>query len=273
MSYITGQFRVALCVVALFAVAITARYDAATQTAPASLPGVDPALIEDLATAYRILADQGVLDTYGHVSARHPTNPARYLMARSLAPADVTAADIMEFDAESTPLDARGRATVVERFIHGEVYRAHPGVRAVVHSHSPGVVPFSVTNVPLRPLYHMASFLWVGVPVWDIRTVNDQTASGLLVRNAAVGKSLASALGDKPVVLLRGHGNVVVGSSVQQAVTFAIWTEVNAQLQMDAMQLGGPITFLSPEEGATFSKNPGDLNRGWQAWKKRVLAQ
>jgi HCOMODA/2-hydroxy-3-carboxy-muconic semialdehyde decarboxylase len=273
MRDISVRRRLALSFVVVVCVLATLRHDAAGQAAPASVPGVDAALIEDLATAYRILADQGVLDTYGHVSIRHPTIPERYLMARSIAPADVTPADIMEFDADSNPIDARGRTTVVERFIHGEVYRAHPRVRAVVHSHSPGVVPFSVTNVPLRPLYHMASFLWVGVPVWDIRAVNDPTANGLLVRNTPVGKSLAAALGDKPVLLLRGHGNVVVGTSVQHAVTNAIWTEVNAQLQISAMQLGGPITFITPEEGAAWDKNPGDVNRGWQAWRKKALAK
>lgn len=241
------------------------------QSGQAPVPGVEPALIDDLVSGYRILADQGVLDTYGHVSIRHPTVPDHYLMARSLAPADVTAADIMEYDADSNPVDARGRSSVLERFIHGEIYRAHPNVKAVVHSHSPGVVPFSISNVPLRPVYHMASFLWVGVPVWDIRTVKDPTASALLIRNSSVGKSLAAALGDRPVLLLRGHGNVVVGPSVQHAVTNAIWTEVNARLQLSAMQLGGTVNFITPEEGAAWDKNPGDVNRGWQAWRKTAM--
>jgi len=262
----------ATAVVGIVALAAAAR-SADGQAPQGSIPGVDSALIEDLVSAYRILADQGVLDTYGHVSVRHPTIPDHYLMARSVAPADVTASDVMEYDADSNPVDPRGRASVLERFIHGEVYRAHPNVKAIVHSHSPGVVPFSVTNVPLKPLYHMASFLWVGVPVWDIRTVKDPTASALLVRNIPVGKSLAAALGDKPVLLLRGHGNVVIGSSVQQAVTYAIWTEVNARLQLAAMQLGGPINFITAEEGEALDKNPGDLNRGWQAWKKKALGK
>jgi ribulose-5-phosphate 4-epimerase/fuculose-1-phosphate aldolase len=272
MSDISRGRLLAAVAVGIVALA-TAGRAAVAQVPQPSVAGVDAALIDDLVAAYRILADQGVLDTYGHVSIRHPTAPDHYLMARSLAPADVTAGDILEYDADSNPVDPRGRASVVERFIHGETYRAHPNVKAVVHSHSPGVVPFSVTNVPLRPLYHMASFLWVGVPVWDIRTVKDPTAPGLLVRNTPVGKSLAAALGDRPVLLLRGHGNVVVGPSVQQAVTYAIWTEVNARLQMAAMQLGGPINFITPEEGETFDKNPGDVNRGWQAWKKRALAR
>jgi ribulose-5-phosphate 4-epimerase/fuculose-1-phosphate aldolase len=272
MTYISTSRLLATAAVGIVALAAAAQATGG-QAPQGSIPGVDPGLIEDLVSAYRILADQGVLDTYGHVSVRHPTVPDHYLMARSVAPADVAANDIMEYDADSNPIDARGRASVLERFIHGEVYRAHPNVKAIVHSHSPGVVPFSVTSVPLRPLYHMASFLWVGVPVWDIRAVKDPTAPGLLVRNIPVGKSLAAALGDKPVMLMRGHGNVVVASSVQQAVTYAIWTEVNARLQLAAMQLGGPITFITAEEGEALDKNPGDLNRGWQAWKKKALGK
>ena len=245
---------------------------AATAQAPSTSGGrVDPALIEDLVAGYRILADQNVLDAYGHVSIRHPGNPNRYLMSRSLAPEDVTANDIMEYDLDSNHVDPRGRLSVQERFIHGEIYRAHQAVNSVVHSHSAAVVPFSVTKVPLRPVYHMASFLWVGVPVWDIRTVKDPTAASLLIRNITVGKSLAAALGDKPVLLLRGHGNVVVGPDILTSVRYAIWTEKNAQMQIAAMQLGGPVNFITPEEGDARDKNPGDPNRGWEAWKKHAM--
>ena len=237
----------------------------------ASAGRVDPALIDDLVAGYRILADQDILDAYGHISLRHPGNPNHYLMSRSLAPEDVTASDIMEYHIDSNPIDPKGRLSVQERFIHGEVFRAHPAVNAVVHSHSPGVVPFSITKVPLRPVYHMASFLWVGVPVWDIRSVKDPTSASLLIRNIPVGKSLAAALGDKPVLLLRGHGNVVVGPDILTAVRYAIWTEKNAQMQIAAMQLGGPINYITPEEGDARDKNPGDPNRGWENWKKRAM--
>jgi ribulose-5-phosphate 4-epimerase/fuculose-1-phosphate aldolase len=246
---------------------------AAAQAPPASGGEVDPALIEDLVAANRILADQEIVDAYGHVSIRHPRNPDRYLLSRSLAPILVAAGDIMEYDLDSTPVDAKGRTSVLERFIHGEIYKARPDVRAVIHSHSPAVVPFSVTRVPLRPVFHQAAFLWVGVPVWDIRSVKDPTASSLLVRNTPVGKSLAAALGKKPVALLRGHGNVVVAQDIQTAVGYAIYTEVNAQLQTAALGLGGPITYISDEEGMGRDKNPGDATRGWEYWKRKALGK
>jgi HCOMODA/2-hydroxy-3-carboxy-muconic semialdehyde decarboxylase len=177
---------------------------------PTSGGPVDPALIEDLATANRVLAQEGVLDAYGHVSVRHPNNPNRYFISRSLAPILVITDDIMEYDLDSDPVDSKGRRSVLERFIHGEVYQARPDVHAVIHSHSPTVVPFSVTQTPLRPVIHVASFLWVGVPVFEIRDAGGP-ATDMLVRNGTLGKALASTLGNKPVALMRGHGNVVVG--------------------------------------------------------------
>jgi Class II Aldolase and Adducin N-terminal domain len=144
----------------------TARSAGAQTSSPTSAGPADPALIEDLVAANRILADQGVLDGYGHVSVRHNAAPDRYLMSRSIAPELVTTADIMEYDLDSRPVDSLGRATYPERFIHGEIYRARPDVRAVVHSHSPSVIPFGVTGAPLRPLYHMSAFLTGGVPVF-----------------------------------------------------------------------------------------------------------
>src|SRR5262249_15844828 len=155
---------------------------------------VSAAVIEDLVAANRILANEGVLDAYGHVSIRHPSHPSRYLLSRSRAPVLVTAEDIVEYDLDSVPIDARGRASVLERFIHGEVYKVRPDVGAVIHSHSPAVIPFSVTEVPMRPLYHQSTFLYGGVPVWDIRDVDSPDAAALLVRDGLLGKSLAAAL-------------------------------------------------------------------------------
>jgi HCOMODA/2-hydroxy-3-carboxy-muconic semialdehyde decarboxylase len=184
----------------------------------------------------------------------------------------VTANDIMEYDLDSNPVDAKGRRSVLERFIHGEIYKARPNVRAVIHSHSPTVVPFSVTQVPLRPVIHVASFLWVGVPVFEIRDAGGP-ATTMLVRNAALGKALAASLGDKPVALMRGHGNVVVGPDIQMAVRYAIYTEVNARLQAIAIGLGGPINYISPEEGAARDKTPGDFARAWELWKNKALGK
>ena len=157
---------------------------------PASSGPVDPAVIENLVAASRILADQGVVDAFGHISIRHPANPNRYLMSRAIAPALVTADDIMEFDLDSNPVDQRGRGMFIERFIHGEVYKARPDVNAVVHSHSPGVIPFGVTQVPVRPVMHTGSFLYVGVPVWEIRKAGGTT--DMLVRNPELGAAMNS---------------------------------------------------------------------------------
>lgn len=240
--------------------------------APASAGAADPNLIEDLVAANRILADQGVLDGYGHVSVRHPGNPGRYLLSRSLAPELVTAGDIMEFDLDSNPADQRGRTMYLERFIHGEIYKARPEITAVVHSHSPAVVPFGVSNVPLRPLYHMSGFLSEGVPLFEIRDAGGMT--DLLVRNPALGRALAQSLGDKPVALMRGHGNVVVGSTIPLAVYRAVYTEVNARLQVQAIILGGSITYLEPEEGRLAAVNiAGTIGRPWELWKKKALGK
>lgn len=255
---------------ALFSLAVVS--PAHAQPAPGPRPTVDAAVLDDLAAASRILADLGVLDGFGHVSMRHPTDPNRFMMSRSLAPALVTPDDIMEFDLDGNAVDARGRAVFLERFIHGEIYRARPDVNAVVHSHSPGVIPFSVSQTPLKPMYHNAAFLGAGVPVFEIRDPGGMT--DMLVRNAALGKALAQTLADKPVALMRGHGDVAVGPTVQ-AVTFrAYYTEVNARLQAQAIGLGGPINFLTPEESAKAdATNMQVLGRAWDLWKRKVTAK
>src|SRR5262249_26493463 len=129
----------------------------------------DALLREDVVAAYRILAQQGVLDGFGHVSARHHRSSDRFIMSRSLAPELVKSTDLIEFDLDGNAIDGRGRALYAERFIHAEIYRARPDVKAVVHNHAPALIPFGVTSVPLRPMYHMASFIGNGVPVFDIQ--------------------------------------------------------------------------------------------------------
>ena len=238
-------------------------------TAPASGGPVDRALLEDIAAASRILADQGVLDAFGHVSVRHPRNPERFLMSRSLAPALVTADDILELDFAGNAVDARGRSLFLERFIHAEIYRRRPDVMAIVHSHSPAVIPFGVTTRPMMAMYHNAAFLAGGVPVFDIR--DKFGATDMLVRNSEIGRALAESLGDKPVVLMRGHGNVATGPTLQIAVFRAIYTEVNARLELQAIGIGGPITALTPEEGTKADKvNEQIVGRAWELWKQRV---
>ena len=235
-------------------------------------PGIaaSKALIEDLVAGSRILANQGVLDAYGHISARSDKRPERFIMSRSRAPALVTAADLMELDADSEATGGDPRKGFIERYIHGEIYRKRPEVMAVVHSHAPSVIPFGVTKTRLRPIYHMGSFLWSGAPVWDIRKVRDD--NDILVRDRPLGASLAEALGSCNCVLMRGHGMTVIGGNIQEAVFRAIYTEMNARLQLHAETLEGPIQFLSDTEGKRSSAaNRGTLERPWELWKKEAL--
>jgi ribulose-5-phosphate 4-epimerase/fuculose-1-phosphate aldolase len=242
---------------------------ARAQTPPTAVAGVDASLIEDIVVGSRILADFGVVDAFGHVSARHPTNPNHFLMSRSLAPALVTAADVMEFDLDGNAVDGGGHQVFLERFIHGEIYRARPDVMAVVHTHSPGVIPFTVSQVPLRAMFHNAAFLAAGAPVWEIR--KDFGETDMLVRDNKRGKSLAEMLGDKSVVLMRGHGDVTVGPSVKVAVFRAYYTDVDARLQSQAIALGGAVNYLTPEEGAKADAiNLAVLDRVWNLGKMRV---
>jgi ribulose-5-phosphate 4-epimerase/fuculose-1-phosphate aldolase len=228
------------------------------------------ALIDDVVAASRILAQHEVLDAYGHVSARSDKHPERFIMSRSLAPALVTAADLMELDADSEPLPGDKRKGFLERYIHGEIYRARPEVMAVVHSHSPSVIPFGVTRTKLRPVYHMGSFLWSGAPVFDIRKVREE--NDLLIRDRPLGKALATTLSSHTCVLMRGHGMTVIGDGVQEAVFRSIYTEMNARLQLQATLLEGPIDFLSDEEGRrSTASNRGTIERPWELWKKGVL--
>jgi ribulose-5-phosphate 4-epimerase/fuculose-1-phosphate aldolase len=263
-------FRAPLFVVAL-ALSFAAGSAGAQAPSPASgsLPNVPPGLLEDIVVGSRVLADFGVLDGFGHVSARDPANPGHFLLARSLAPALVTADDIMEFDADGNAVDARGRSLFLERFIHAEIYKARPDVMAVVHTHSPGVVPFSISKTPLRPVFHNAAFLAAGVPVWDI--AKEFGATVMLVRDNGIGKSLARTLGDKAVVLMRGHGDVTVGPDVKIAVFRAYYTDVNARLQSQAIALGTDVTYLSTDEGAKADTvNLAVVDRIWNLWKMRV---
>ena len=229
-------------------------------------------LIDDLVAASRILAEHGVLDAYGHVSARSDKRPAHFIMSRSRAPALVTAPDLVEWNADSEPASGDKRKGFIERYIHGEIYRARPEVMAVVHSHSPSVIPFGVTKTKLRPIYHMGSFLWSGAPVWDIRKVREE--NDLLVRDRPLGQALAGALGKCNCVLMRGHGMTVVGATVPEVTFRSIYTEMNARLQISATQLEGPIEFLSDEEGRRSTvSNAGTIERPWEVWKRDALAK
>jgi|GEM_PF-70685 len=243
------------------------------ETSPPSAGAPDPNLIGDLVAANRILVDQGVLDGYGHVSVRHDRDPNRYLMSRSLAPELVTAADVLEYDLDSNAVDPQGRSLYLERYMHGEIYKARPDVKAVVHNHSPSVIPFGVSGVRLRPLYHMSAFLRAGVPVFEIRSAGGRQTD-MLVRTPALGRALAKALGDHVVVLMRGHGAVVVGPSLPHAVFRSIYTELNAKLQAQALALSHNVIFLEPEEAQRAEVTmEGTLGRAWELWKRKAVAK
>ena len=223
----------------------------------------------DLAAASRILVDQHVFDAAGHVSARHPEDPNRFLMSRSLAPESVTADDIIELTVDGESLDPRGRAPFIERFLHSSVYRRRPDVMAIAHGHSPAVVPFGLTGTPLRAMYHNAAFLAAGVPVFDIR--DRFGATDIVISSPARGAAMAETLGDKAVLLLRAHGFLAVGPTLPAAVFRAIFTEINARVQLQASTLGGPIAALDEEEGRLADAvNLATVGRSWDLWMKRV---
>jgi HCOMODA/2-hydroxy-3-carboxy-muconic semialdehyde decarboxylase len=239
--------------------------------APRSGGSVDPSVLADLAAASRILADQGVVDAFGHVSMRHPNDPNRFLMSRSLAPALVTPDDIMEYDLDCECVYPRGRGSFLERFIHGEIFRARPDVMAVAHSHSANVIPFGLVDKPMQAMFHNAAFIARGVPVFDINEKFGDT--DMLVGNAQKGVALAQSLCDKDIVLMRAHGSVATGPSLPVAVFRAVYTEMNARLQFQTMMLGGgsPIAALSPGEGVLADKvNLSSASRAWDLWKRRV---
>jgi len=246
---------------------------AAAQPAPVSAGPPDPQLIEDLVAANRILADHGLLDGWGHVSVRHNRDPNRFLMARGMSADLVTAKDILEFDLDSRPVDTHGlpmSALFTERYIHGEIYKMRPDVIAIVHTHAPSLIPFGVTKVPLKPMYHRSAFISFGIPVFEIRERAGMT--DMLIRNPTLGHNLAEALGDHPAALMRGHGAVITGPSLPRVVGRTIFLALNASLQAQAMSMGGPITYMDPEEARKIEEREGHgLARTWEGWKQKVM--
>lgn len=227
-------------------------------------------VISELVDANHVLVDRGVLDAYGHVSARHPDDPSKFLIARNLAPGLVGADDIQVVDLDGNTEDTR--SSYLERFIHGEIYRRRPDVRSVVHSHSPSVVPFSISSRPLQAVWHMAGFLGGSVPIYDIRE-DAGSGSDLLIRSSALGAGLARALGEAAVALMRGHGSVAVGNSVPHAVWRAVFTELNARALAVAASLG-EVTPLTPEEAvASADSNYGQIRRPWELWRQEARAR
>jgi ribulose-5-phosphate 4-epimerase/fuculose-1-phosphate aldolase len=226
-------------------------------------------ILEELVTANRILANEGIVDSFGHVSARHPDNPQHYLLSRARAPERIERGDIIEYTLDGAAIDKNAPAPYMERFIHGAIYEAQPDVQAVVHNHSPSVIPFGVTGRKLKPFLHLCAHIGQEVPTWDSRDAFGDTT--LLVGDMAMGRDLAKLLGARPTTLMRGHGATVVGRTVRHAVFVSVYLEVAAKLQMQAMALGD-IKFLSPGEIDKIVERLNDysLNRAWENWARRA---
>jgi ribulose-5-phosphate 4-epimerase/fuculose-1-phosphate aldolase len=224
----------------------------------------------ELVIANRILDQENICDAFGHISVRHPMDPDKYIMARSRAPGVIELDDLMEFYLDGTPVDLRDRAIYAERHIHGGVYEARSDVMSVVHSHSHSVIPFGVTDVKLQPVFHMGATVGHDVPVWDIRdTFGDTT---LLVSNMEQGRDLAKFLGEKRASLMRGHGAVVVGKTIKEAVLIAVFLEHNARISMQCLQLGKTTFLSSGEVSLCMEQFVGDLaiDRAWDYWTLRT---
>ena len=234
----------------------------------ASRAPINDRVIDDLVMANHILAHREVVDAFGHVSVRTPGRTDRFLISRSMAPALVTAGDILELDLDGTIVGELQAKPYAERFIHSAIYRARPDVIGIVHSHSPSVIPFTITPVALQAVYHMSGFIGTGLPVFDIRPGAGDT--DMLISNSGLGEQLAHCLGGCHGALQRGHGSVVVGSSLREAVFRAIYLEINARVQATAHQLG-PVQFLNAEESRkTDLTARGQVDRAWDIWARDV---
>jgi len=228
-------------------------------------------LLRDLAIANRILAHEGVVDAFGHVSIRHPERTDRFFLARSRSPELVTVGDLMEFELDGTPVDARGRAPYSERFIHGAIYETRQDVASVIHNHSHEIIPYGITPIKLRPVLHVGAAIGENVPVWDIRKKFGDT--NMLVVNMDQGRDLAATLGANRVALMRGHGCAVAGKTLREAVFTAIYLQVNAKLQSAAMHLSAEVQYLSQGElkrGMEMLSQELGLQRAWEYWTMRA---
>ena len=225
---------------------------------------------EEVAIGNRILANEGVLDAFGHVSVRHPENPGRYLLSRSRAPELVEPSDVLEYDLESRPVAATPASLYSERVVHGEIYKARPDVMAVVHHHSPAMMPYCVSGIELVPVFHLGAPMGNKVPFWDQR--DDFGDTNMLVIKPEEGASLARALGRNSMVLMRRHGTTVVGANVPDLVLRPIYSCRNAEFQWQARMLGHVSTLSAGEveKCAQIHKQPNVTGRTWEYWSMRL---
>jgi HCOMODA/2-hydroxy-3-carboxy-muconic semialdehyde decarboxylase len=251
------------------------------QTAkPAQAPAGNATLLDDLVVGNRILSNENILDGLGHISVRSRQRPDHFFLSRDLAAGLVTAADIVEYDLDGNPVSPKAPQGYRERYIHAAIFKARPNVGSVVHSHMPSALVFADSAVPLRPMYHMATFLLAGVPMYEIRKV--QGHAGMLVDDAKSAEALAETLGNKTVALMRGHGVVIVGSTIPDAVSSAIFTDVNARVQAQVIAFGGNVSYLTEKDIAPPTPNqqpatepgaPGYYPRSWAIWKAKAMGE
>ena len=243
---------------------------AAAAGAPSGNP--DKALIDELVLASRILSttDAGILGAYGHVSARSRTNPNHYFISTDRSPGSITAADMIENDLDSRPAVPTDKSEFQEVFIHGEIYKARPDVMAVLHAHTPELVSFGLSSVPLRPVLLGGSFIGAGLPIYDIRKYTGGYASPVgcthCISTPELGRALAVVLGNRGASLLFGHGTAVVEASLPALVNRAYDMRMNAVIQQMALSLGGTVNYL----GEPASSNAGADAAAWEYWKKRA---
>jgi ribulose-5-phosphate 4-epimerase/fuculose-1-phosphate aldolase len=274
---INNYWRVAFAISAAVAMTVMLAGQAGKPVQPAAGNGT---LLDDLVVANRILANENVLDGLGHISARSRQRPDHFFLSRDLAPGLVTAADLVEYDLNGDPVNAKAPQGYRERYIHAAIYKARSDVQSVVHSHMPSTLAFADSNIPLRPMYHMAPFLLQGVPMYEIRKVQGHV--GMLVDDNKSGAALAQALGNKTVALMRGHGAAIVGVTIPDAVQNAIFLDVNARVQQQAILLGGNVSYLTSADVAPGNPNPqppappgtpGYYPRSWGIWKAKAMGE
>ena len=236
---------------------------------PEDAPQDKASLLADLVTANHILQDQGVVDGYGHVSVRNPTNPNHFYISRWLAPDLVTPGDIVELDLDCVPVNGDTRKLYSERWIHSEIYRVRPDVKSIVHTHAPTVVLMGVINEPLLPIYHMGGFIGTGLPTFDIRKSFGMT--NMLINDAAKGKALAQALSDRPAAMMRGHGGITVGNSIMHSVGRSVYLKINAEMHLQAGNRN--IATLAPEEAHLAEAGNQEFPKDWDLWKRAVMSK
>lgn len=260
-------------VLAVFVIlALTFRAQAQTSASTVSTD-TDAGRIADLITASHVLANEGILDTFGHASVRSAKNPNHFYMPRAMPPALVSSADIVELDMDCRPVTPNAPRLNGERYIHCEIYKARPEVQSVIHTHDLAVIPFGLTGEPLRPVLVQAGFLPPETPLFEVRDAyGDAPVHAMLVTNATLGHALADKLGRNPAVLMRGHGDVVVGGSVKEATVRTIYTNIDARAQWAALQVSKKIISLDAAELAENARENFDADRPWENYKQRLLS-